>query len=97
LRLEPMPSQVRRSKLEVCLDILSALARRPMGLTRLSLEVNVNYVTLRRCLDLLIGQGLVEEVAEERSRSYYITERGLTALNYFVKLKDMLEVERVAA
>jgi len=90
-----MPSLMRRSKLEVCLDILGALARKSMGLTRLSLEVNVNYVSLRKYLDLLVGQGLVREVVEDKGRRYYITERGLTALSYFMKLKNMLEVERI--
>ena len=90
-----MPQLVRRSKLEVCLDILEALARSPKGLTRLSLEVNVNYVSLKRYIDLLLSQGLIREMADERGRKYCITDRGLTALNYFLKLKNMLPVERI--
>ena len=93
-----MPSQLRRSKLEVCLDILEALARRSMGLTRLSMEVNVNYVSLKRYMELLLDQGLVKEaVSGEGRHIYHITERGLTALSYFVKLKNLLAVERMAA
>jgi len=30
-----------------------------MGLTRLSLEVNVNYATIKRYIDLLTSQGLI--------------------------------------
>jgi len=90
-----LPAPLRRSKLEVCLDILGALAKRPMGLTRLSLEVNVNYASLKKYLDFLVEQGLVKEEAEGVRRSYYVTERGLTALGYFMKLKSMIEVERI--
>ncbi|RLF13578.1 MAG: hypothetical protein DRJ97_07820 [Thermoprotei archaeon] len=89
-----MPSLARRSKLEVCLDILNALAKKSMGLTRLSLEVNVNYVALKKYLDLLVNQGLVREVVDEKGRKFCVTERGLTALSYFLKLKTILSVEK---
>ncbi|MCX8204454.1 MAG: winged helix-turn-helix domain-containing protein [Candidatus Nezhaarchaeota archaeon] len=90
-----MPPPSRRSKLETCLDILSALAKRPMGTTRLSLEANVNHAALKGYLDLLISQGLVSEGVEGRGGKYYITERGLIALNYFVRLREMVRVEKL--
>jgi hypothetical protein len=53
---------MRRSKLEMYVDILSVLANRgPLKLTHIMYKANVNCSVLEGLLDFLIKQGLVEK------------------------------------
>jgi predicted transcriptional regulator len=54
-------------------------------------ETNVNCCILKKYLDFLVKQGLVEERSVGRRRMVYsITQRGITALNSFRELKQVL-------
>ena len=81
----------RRSKLEIHVDVLSALTLEgPLKLTHVMYKVNVNCSSLKEFLEFLINQALVEEISVGKRRVVYgITERGLTVLNYFKKLKQV--------
>jgi hypothetical protein len=53
---------MRRSKLEMYVDILKVLAHRgPLKLTHVMYKANVNCSVLKEYLDFLMKQGLVEE------------------------------------
>jgi predicted transcriptional regulator len=53
---------VRRSKLEMYVDILSVLSRRgPLKLTHVMYKANVNCSVLKEYLDFLMKQELVDE------------------------------------
>ena len=61
--------KVRRSKLEMYVDILSVLAHRgPLKLTHVMYKANVNCSVLKEYLDFLIKQGLVEERTAGKQR-----------------------------
>jgi predicted transcriptional regulator len=83
---------MRRSKLEMYIDILKVLAHKgPLKLTHIMYKANVNCSVLKEYLDFLITQGLVEEKTLGKKRIVYaITQRGLTVLKYFRELKIML-------
>ncbi|KPV61697.1 MAG: hypothetical protein AOA66_1667 [Candidatus Bathyarchaeota archaeon BA2] len=83
---------MRRSKLEMYIDILKVLAHRgPLKLTHIMYKANVNCSVLKQYLDFLIKQNLVEEKTIGKKRIVYgITERGITVLKYFRELKVML-------
>jgi predicted transcriptional regulator len=85
---------MRRSKLEMYVDILKVLAHKgPLKLTHIMYKANVNCSVLKQYLDFLIEQELVEEQTVGKKRIVYaITERGLTVLKYFRELKTMLPV-----
>ena len=90
---------MRRSKLEMYVDILSVLALRgPLKLTHVMYKANVNCSVLREYLDFLMKNGLVEErkIQGRKSRSirivYAITQRGITVLKYFRELKQALPI-----
>ena len=93
---------VRRSKLEIHVDILKALARHgPLKLTHIMYKANVNCKVLKQYLDFLVQQNLVEEQAlhEKRNKTrvvYAITERGRTALTYFRELNNALQITEEA-
>jgi predicted transcriptional regulator len=85
---------MRRSKLEMHVDILKVLAHwGPSKLTRVMYKGNLNCSVLKGYLDFLTKQELVEEkiIREERS-VYAITQRGVTVLKYFRELKEALPI-----
>lgn len=85
---------MRRSKLEMYVDILKVLARSgPLKLTHIMYKANVNCSVLKEYLDFLIKQGLVEERSVGKKRIVYAaTERGITVLKYFRELRAVLPI-----
>lgn len=85
---------MRRSNLEMYLDILRVLeGGGQLKLTHIMYETNVNCCVLKEYLDFLVKQGLVETRAVGRQRmAYSITQRGITVLNCFRELKQVLPI-----
>jgi predicted transcriptional regulator len=85
---------VRRSKLEMYVDILSVLSQRgPLKLTHVMYKANVNCSVLKEYLDFLIKQSLVEERTVGKRRVVFaVTQRGITVLKYFKELKQVLPI-----
>jgi predicted transcriptional regulator len=85
---------MRRSKLEMYVDILNVLAHRgPLKLTHVMYKANVNCSVLKEYLDFLVKQGLVEERIIRKQRTVYaVTQRGITVLKYFKELKQALPI-----
>ena len=85
---------MRRSKLEMYIDILKVLAHKgPLKLTHIMYKANVNCSVLKEYLDFLIEQELVEEKTVGKKRIVYgVTEKGFMVLKYFRELKVMLPV-----
>ncbi|MGB8781407.1 MAG: winged helix-turn-helix domain-containing protein [Candidatus Bathyarchaeia archaeon] len=85
---------MRRSKLEMYVDILKVLAHRgPLKLTHIMYKANVNCSVLKEYLAFLIKQNLVEERNVGKSRTVFaITQRGITVLKYFRELKQVLPI-----
>lgn len=85
---------MRRSKLEMYIDIVSVLAQRgPLKLTHIMYKANVNCSVLKEYLEFLLKQGLVEERTVGRGRLVFaVTQRGITVLKYFRELKEVLPI-----
>ena len=85
---------MRRSKLEMYIDILKVLAQKgPLKLTHVMYKANVNCSVLKEYLEFLITQGLVEErIVGKRRVVYADTPRGITVLKYFRELKQVLPI-----
>jgi predicted transcriptional regulator len=83
---------MRRSKLEIALDILKILAQKgPMKLTHMMFKANVNCDVLKKNVELLLKQGLIEERSVGRERMVYaITHQGLTLTKGWKELKLLL-------
>ncbi len=93
---------MRRSKLEMYIDILKVLAHHgPLKLTHIMYKANVNCSVLKQSLDFLVQQNLVEEQNQHSRRNkskvvYAITERGRTVLKYFRELNSALQITEEA-
>jgi predicted transcriptional regulator len=85
---------MRRSKLEMYMDILKVLAHRgPLKLTHIMYKANVNCSVLKEYLEFLMKQGLVEERPVRKNRIVYaVSQRGLMVLKYFRELKQVLPI-----
>jgi predicted transcriptional regulator len=85
---------VRRSKLEMYVDILTVLSHRgPLKLTHVMYKANVNCSILKEYLDFLMKQGLVEERTVGKRRVVFaVTQRGIMVLKYFKELKQVLPI-----
>jgi len=85
---------MRRSKLEIYLDVLKVLARHgPLKLTHITYKTASNCKNLKQCLEFLVEQNLVEIRAVGKKRIVYvITERGVTVLKYLRELETALQV-----
>ena len=76
---------MRRSKLEIHVDVLKVLALHgPLMLTHVMYKANVNCSVLKQYLDFLMQHKLV-------ACMHAITERGLTVLKYFRELNTALQ------
>ena len=75
--------RMHRSKLKICIEVLSILASRgPMKLTQLMTKVELNKTRLRQHLRLLKKRSLVERQNLGENKIFYVvTERGLEVLN----------------
>jgi predicted transcriptional regulator len=85
---------LRRSKLEMYVDILRVLAHKgPLKLTHIMYKANVNCSVLREYLDYLLKQGLIEERIIGKARVVFaVTQRGITVLKYFHELEQVLPI-----
>ena len=85
---------MRRSKLEMYVDILKVLSRHgPLKLTHIMYKANVNCSVLKEYLDFLLKQNLIEERTVRKQKTVYgLTERGITVLKYFRELKQVLPI-----
>jgi len=83
---------MRRSKLEMYIDILKVLAQKgPLKLTHIMYKANVNCSVLKEFLDFLTQQNLIEEKTIGKKRTVYaITPQGRKVLTYFRELKVIL-------
>ncbi len=89
---------MRRSKMEMYIDILKVLAQNgPLKLTHVMYKANVNCSVLKEYLDFLIKQNLIEEQVTPKKRNktkirYAITERGKTVIRYFNQVNRALQI-----
>ena len=85
---------MRRSKLEIQVDILKVLARHgPLKLTHIMYKANANCSVLKEHLGFLAQHNLVEEQNMPRKGTLYkITGKGKTALTYFRELNSALQI-----
>lgn len=86
------------SKLDKYLKILEVLVLGPQKIDSIAYGAKMECTTLKRYLDFLVSNGLVEERERGKQVVYAINERGLSvfktlrALKYLEKLKKTLPI-----
>jgi predicted transcriptional regulator len=86
---------MRRSKLEMSISILEALAHNgPSKITKITYKANMNFSQLKPIIDDLIEKELVEKRALKKSNAVYAaTPKARKILSYFTELKELLQFE----
>ena len=70
---------MKRTRLELYLDILKTLGRRhQLNLSYIMHEVDAEKSFLKTRLDFLVKQRLVEQIEIGKEAAYYCTRRGIT-------------------
>jgi len=89
-------SRHRRSKLEICLELLRVVASGVKKPTRIMYAVNISWTPLVRILKLMVSKGFIRkiEAKDNKQSTYYyeITQSGLKVLNYFDREKEFLKL-----
>ena len=88
-----MPSSGRRSKLEVYVDILEAIAKGNEKPTRIMFNSNTSWLVLQDALDFLLSSGFITEEFDKRRRAYRLTEKGYKVLNDYLKIRGELVLD----
>jgi len=81
---------MKRSRLEICLEVLQIINKGYYKPTRIMYKSNLSWIPLREALNLLTSQGAVRIKKKGKKREYYITDRGKEILRYYEQLMSML-------
>ncbi len=86
----------RRSKLDIMLTVLRAVAGGEHKPTKIMYAANMSWNLTQRVFEDLVRQGLLEvrEVpgSKRSTRRYLISEKGRSVLEYFDGAKALLEI-----
>ncbi|MBN2236586.1 MAG: winged helix-turn-helix transcriptional regulator [Bacteroidales bacterium] len=86
---------MRRSKMEMHLDIIKTLAQKgPLKLTHIMYKANVNCSVLGEQLEFLMQQNIVQEKTLKKERIIYeLTEKGFSIIKAFREIQTLLPIE----
>lgn len=84
-------SAPRRSRMEVKIDILQAIADGSGRPTHIMYRSNLSWAVMRGVIKNLEQQGLVVSNDVEGRRSYVLTDKGLKVLQTYRTVKTQLE------
>ena len=86
---------MRRSKLEMYVDVLNALASRgPLKTSHIMYKANLNCDVLKECLNFLIKQELIEQrKVGKRNVVYANMPRGTQVTKFFKELDKALPIK----
>ncbi|MDG6905079.1 MAG: hypothetical protein JRN20_04760 [Nitrososphaerota archaeon] len=81
----------RRSKLEVKIDIMQAIADGSGRPTHIMYRSNLSWAVMRNVMKVLEQQGLVVSRELEGRRNYVLTDKGSRVLQTYHSVKNQLE------
>lgn len=86
----------RRSKLDIMLTVLNAVADGEEKPTKIMYAANMSWNLTQKVFEDLLRQGLLEvdevEMGTRSRRRYQLTEKGRNVLAYFEGAKEMLKI-----
>ena len=84
---------MRRSKLELYEDILTALVDKALTVDSIAYACNMDCITLRQRLNFLIKNDLVEERNYAKKTRYALTRRGLAIFKTLALTKSLEKLQ----
>ena len=92
----------RRTKLEICLEVLRIIKSGTCKPTRIMYGANLSWKPLQESLNSMVAQGLVVDIDSSDNRDnrtniiYEITQKGENVIRYFSRAKDLFQLEEIA-
>ena len=86
---------IKRSRLEIYLDIPRVVRSGVHKPTRIMYRTNLSWNPLQEILRSMIAQGLILMKEAGNRKRYEITEKGRTALKYFNQVKELVTIAEV--
>ena len=83
----------KRSKLEIYIDILTAISKGTQKPTRIMYRTNLSWKPLTKILESLIAQGLIIREDGGKHSLYEVTEKGRNVLRYFKEAVELITIE----
>ena len=81
---------MKRSRLEICIDVLKAIKKGCKKPTRIMYSSNISWIPLNEILNFLVNQNAVIVKQTGKKKEYYITNRGEEILEYYEQFKSKL-------
>ena len=87
----------RRSKMEVKIDILQAIAEGAGRPTHIMYRSNLSWAVMRNFIRALEEQGLVTASDVEGRKNYVLTAKGIRVLETYANVRRQLEAPQLIA
>ncbi|MBS7614462.1 hypothetical protein KEJ18_01825 [Candidatus Bathyarchaeota archaeon] len=84
----------RRSQMEIYIDILKAVAEGKKKPTHIMYRANLSWTRLRRYIDFLISQDLLQEKINDGASVFTLTMKGKDVIGYFKRVEGELFVKK---
>jgi predicted transcriptional regulator len=84
---------MRKSKLELYEDVLSALVNKPLTVDAIAYACNMDCIVLRQRLDFLLKNGLVEETNFRNTACFALARRGLAIFSTLTITKRLEKLQ----
>jgi predicted transcriptional regulator len=87
----------RRSRFEIYVDILTEVMNGSEKPTKIMYGANLSYKPLKKILQSMLDQGLINELAgtrkDKRTKvTYEVTQKGMNVVRYYRKAKNLIEI-----
>ena len=84
---------LRRSRFQITIELLNAIASGEYRPTRLMYSCNLSWSTLGSMLSILESKGYIDDVSGDEKRKHYsVTGAGREVLGYYSGLEELIEV-----
>ncbi len=80
----------RRSQMEIYIDILRAVADGKKKPTHIMYRANLSWTRLKRYINFLMSQDLLNEEVNEGTTAFSLTQKGKEVIGYFKKIESEL-------
>lgn len=81
---------MKRSRLEICIDILKIMKKGVRKPTRIMYSSNISWIPLLEILKFLKEQGAISVNNIGKKKEYHITDKGREILKYYEQFKAIL-------
>lgn len=83
---------LKRSKLDIYIEILKVMSKGTCKPTRIMYETNLSWAPLMKILRSMLTQDLIRKNENDAHLTYEITDKGEETLEYFKKAMELIEV-----